>query len=649
MDPVTAKLMSAAGAAADKVYVDDVFSTFLYNGTGSTAQTINNGIDLSGEGGMVWIKDREASSDHAIYDTERGVQKLIKPNQNYAEDSSSSGTKDLYQFNSNGFSIGEDNAAYLNTNNNSHCSWTFRKAPGFFDVVTYTGNGTAGRTIAHDLGSVPGVVIIKRLEQATQWRVYHRSLGNDKILELNDTAAAQTTSVHWNGTDPTSTDITLGTSATVNGNGSQYVAYIFAHDDQSFGEDGDKAIIKCGSYTGNGGTQSINVGFEPQFLITKRTDNTGNWFIHDVMRKFTTTGTGEAATLRANQSTQEYANTARIHVNSNGFNFDSEGSGDVNASSGTYIYIAIRRPHKPPEAGTEVFAIDTQNSGSYSSPPYFRSGFAVDAAIRYHFPSGYGRFGARQLGDKYNLLHDTSAASSFSGMFEWDYNNGFQDGFSSADANTGSYMFKRAPKFFDVVAYTGTGSSSTQSHNLGVDPELAIIKSTSASGSWIVGSTKFSSGGHLVLDEDGGMNNVGSTTRFVYANWSSTVLAIGSDSDVNASGTKYVTHMFATLPGISKVASYTGTGNNINVDCGFTAGARFVMIKRTDSSGDWYVWDSLRGIVSGNDPYVRFNEYSAQVTNTDYIDPLNAGFTVTSSAPAAINTSGGTYLFLAIA
>ena len=97
------------------------------------------------------------------------------------------------------------------------------------------------------------------------------------------------------------------------------------------------------------------------------------------------------------------------------------------------------------------------------------------------------------------------------------------------------------------------------------------------------------------------------------------------------------------------MVNYSGTGSNVDVDCGFTAGARFVLIKRTDNTGDWYVWDSTRGIVSGNDPYLLMNSIAAEVTNTDYIDPLNAGFTVTSSAPAELNANGGTYLFLAIA
>jgi hypothetical protein len=130
------------------------------------------------------------------------------------------------------------------------------------------------------------------------------------------------------------------------------------------------------------------------------------------------------------------------------------------------------------------------------------------------------------------------------------------------------------------------------------------------------------------------------------------VFSVGSLGGVNASSTTYIAYLFGDLPGISKAGTYTGTGNAINVNCGFTNGARFVLIKRTDGSGnvgDWYVWDTLRGIVSGNDPYLLLNSNATQTTNTDYVDPLSTGFTVTSSAPAALNASGGTYLFLAIA
>jgi len=127
------------------------------------------------------------------------------------------------------------------------------------------------------------------------------------------------------------------------------------------------------------------------------------------------------------------------------------------------------------------------------------------------------------------------------------------------------------------------------------------------------------------------------------------VFTVGAQGSVGASGRTYIAYLFASCPGISKVGGYTGTGTTQQINCGFTAGARFVMIKRTDSTGDWYVWDTARGIVSGNDSYLLLNSTAAEVTNTDYIDPLSSGFEISSSAPAAINASGGTFIYLAIA
>lgn len=135
----------------------------------------------------------------------------------------------------------------------------------------------------------------------------------------------------------------------------------------------------------------------------------------------------------------------------------------------------------------------------------------------------------------------------------------------------------------------------------------------------------------------------------MFAQPDETTLFLSDYNAMNQSSEDYIVYLFATLPGISKVGTYTGTGNDINVDCGFTSGARFVMIKRTSGTGDWYVWDTTRGIAAGNDPYLLLNSNLAQVTNTDYIDPLSSGFTVASTAIAEVNNNGDTYIFLAIA
>ena len=121
----------------------------------------------------------------------------------------------------------------------------------------------------------------------------------------------------------------------------------------------------------------------------------------------------------------------------------------------------------------------------------------------------------------------------------------------------------------------------------------------------------------------------------------------GNYGNVNGSGTKYIAYFFATVAGISKVGLYTGTGSSINVDCGFSAGARFVFIKRTDDNGNWFLYDSHRGISAGADPYILLNTNSAQDSSSDDIDPLSSGFSIPSGSN--VNTNGANYIFLAIA
>ena len=211
--------------AKKKTYLDDVFSTYLWAGSGS-ARAINNGINLSGEGGMVWIKNRSQSTNkHVINDTVRGHSNAIMSD---TSDANTTQAGLLDGFNSNGFDVSTDN--FVNGSSQDYASWTFRKAPGFFDVVTYTGNGST-QNISHSLGCVPGCIIIKRLDSTDgdkDWFVYHRSIGNSEYLELNNTQAKTTSTVRFNSTDPTASVFSLGDNAQVNSSSGSYVAYLFA-------------------------------------------------------------------------------------------------------------------------------------------------------------------------------------------------------------------------------------------------------------------------------------------------------------------------------------------------------------------------------------------------------------------------------------
>ena len=428
MDPITQQVVLAtagAAAAGEATYVDDVFSTFLYEGTGA-AKTITNGIDLSGEGGLVWIKQRNESRNHSLYDTERGVLKQLVSNASQAQGGASG--NDLDAFNSDGFSLGTDTFSIVNKSGGDYVSWSFRKTPGFFDVVTYTGNNYTTTAIPHSLGSVPGLIIVKRLDAAANWQVYHRSTGNAQSGILSGTNAFASTQA-WGNTSPTSTHFYVGNSSFVNGSSSMsYVAYLFAHDEQLFGTDSDESIIKCGSYTGNGqasGT-AVNLGFEPQWVMIKASSSSGNWVMQNTMTGMSFNSSGNGVTvgngLYANTLGAESGYSPNILATSTGFearNFSSY----TNANGVTYVYMAIRRPNKPPEDGTDVFAIDTSDATS-PSPPQFTSGFVTDFIIRKTMDGANAQIGSRLQGTNYMSPYSTSTESTATAL-TWDFMDGW--------------------------------------------------------------------------------------------------------------------------------------------------------------------------------------------------------------------------------
>jgi hypothetical protein len=662
MDPITQQaVLATAGAAGggDKVYVDDVFSTYLYEGTDITNQIIND-IDLAGEGGLVWIKPRATTYGHTLYDTGRGAAHYMGSDSNAASYDLSTyfSGYGLTSFNNNGFTLGSNWTGENATNAGGIVSWSFRKAPGFFDVVTYTGSGTAGKTVAHSLGSVPGMIMVKCTNTAnTNWLVYHRSLGATKAVLLDLTNAAIGPSAnYWNNTAPTSTQFTLGSSNDVNTNGDTYVAYIFAHDDQSFGTGGNESIIKCGSYTGNGSIAGpvIDVGFEPQWLMVKNTTTAAyDWAMYDSMRGL---AVDESMLLVANAYAAEQQ-TSHLKPTPTGFQLTSQGY-ICNQSGANYIYIAIRHPNKPPTAGTEVFAANTQ-TGRSGNQGAFRSGFVVDMAIKRGSINGTSNndLCSRMLPGKYLTTNSNVVAQN-------DLDNKFyyMDGWNKETANATykfSWMFKRAPGFFDVATYDGNGlAGKSVNHNLKAVPEFIICKSFADGGGagWWCYHKDLSTNYAIRMDgaSNGSVAEQSASNYWNSSTHSATTFTLGNYGDINGSGKTFISYLFATLPGISKVGSYTGNSNSsVTVDCGFSGGPRFLLIKSIDSTGNWHIWDSTRGINSGTnsyDPYFLLNTNAAQASAGDYIDPTTSGFTVKPAATAAgLNTQGGTYLFLAIA
>jgi len=638
---------------SDKLYVDDVFSTYLYTGNGST-QTITSGIDLAGKGGLVWLKNRSmAGESHTLQDSSKS---------GYLSTNSSGANQPFTyaSFLSNGFSL-SSNINRINATDQRYVSWTFRKAPKFFDVVTYTGNGVAGRQIPHSLGVEPRIVIMKKTNTADSWYVFSQDVpasikGSNPWYWypglLDSTAAFSGATSRLGGVS--SSNITIETLA--NYSGDTWVAYLFAHDTSTDG------IIQCSSYTGNGSANGpvVSLGWEPQYLMIKNASGTGNWQIIDSMRGMTV-GSADA-TLQANMSNAESA-VDYVSPTATGFQVTSTSS-EVNANTSTYIYIAIRRPNKPPTTGTQVFE-PVAYSGDASTDRSLGSLGSVDLSFVKSrsgtvVPPSNCRWFDRLRGNTNMLFPETTAAEvrwgggTTGAFFNQQQNGVLYKNVGGNDVNESGinkilFNFRRAPGFFDVLCYTGTGVARTVSHNLGVAPAMMIFKCRNRVENWSVyaasqGTTKYGQ----VNKTDGFLTDTGNI-RWNNTSPTSSVFTVGTDFEVNNSTDNYVAYLFATLPGISKVGSYTGNGTSQTINCGFTTGARFILIKRTDDVGDWYVWDSARGILSANDPHLSLNTTAAEVTTDDSVDPDNSGFIVNQVAAANINVNTASYIFLAIA
>jgi hypothetical protein len=636
-------------SAVIPAYIEEVFSTYLYNGNGST-QTISNSPNLSTNGGLVWIKCRNSSTPfNILVDSARGNTKAMYSNA-VSDQYSESG---LTTLTSTGFSVGQVSTSVLNVNasGQTYASWTFQKKPKFFDIVTFstTSSSSVPITVNHNLGSVPACIIVKQTNGASDWFVYHRSLGSTQYLTLNSNDIAQNGGTSkWYST-PTSTSFTLGGDFVQN---ATYVAYLFAHNAGGFGLTGTDNVISCGSFTTDGsGNATVSLGYEPQWLLTKSTDLVDQWYLLDSMRGWPVT-TASTKILAPNTSGAETTGTFG-NPTATGFTIANGGA------TKTYVYIAIRRgPMKVPTSGTTVYN-PTLITATQSTQNITSVGFSPDLIINgVRSNANYGqqvtdrlRGVTKQLFTNYESAENTTNGTALVSLNMNGFTLGADTGGTGWNAYSGftsvKWNFKRAPNFFDEVCYTGTGSATTFSHNLAAVPELMIVKVRDSATNWTVYSAALGNNYYTILNS----SDAPYTSSVAWNNTTptSSVFTVGTNIITNGNGYLYVAYLFATCAGVSKVGSYTGTATTLQVECGFTSGARFVLIKRTDSTGDWYVWDSARGISSGNDPYLLLNSASAEVTGTNYVDTTSVGFQITAAAPSALNASGGSYIFLAIA
>jgi hypothetical protein len=630
---LTSKLLSASGGGI--TYVDDVFSAYTYIGNGST-QTINNGIDLAGKGGLVWGKTRSgATRSHVLVDSVRGTNNFLQ-----SDTTSASASGVGLTFNSDGFSLGNTS---LNESSFLQVAWTFQEAPRFFDVVTYTGTGI-NRTVPHSLNSEVGTLIVKRTDTAADWQVFHRSAANTEYLVLNSTAAKATGTTRWNSTTPTTTAFSLGTDVTVNANGGTYVAYLYAHDTTA------DSIVKCGSFTTDGsGNATVDLGWEPQYLMFKHSSANTNWIVRDSSRGWVADTSGSSANLYPNTSDSEGVGGA-LSPNSTGITVAG-----LNINS-TFIYIAIRRSNKPPTVGTEVYNAIAR-TGTGAAATVTGVGFAPDLVMSLSRSANRAKaWHDRLRGSTYQLLSSSNAVENNDVQTVTSFDmSGFTlgaDGVGNSAVNQASvtyinYFFKRAVGFHSEICYTGSGSNKTEIHNLSKAPDLMIVKSRSSANDWNVWCTGLAGTEKLVLNSTAA--KVTDATAWNSTQPTSSVISLGTAAGTNTNAATYVAYLFSNIAGIQSIGTYVGDGTTGRlIDCGFTTGSRFIMIKSLTATGSFLVADSTRGIVGGNDPYLALNSTATEVTNEDWLDPSTSGFLVNQVTVSNANVNGVTYMYWSI-
>ena len=325
------------------------FQTVLYTGDGSTHSITNTGnSDLQPD--LIWIKERSSTSSHALFDSTRGVNKVLASDTTAAEDTSNAEL--MTAFNSDGFTVDDNNRT--NQDTITHVAWQWKANGGTttsdtggnlntvyqvnstskFGILTYTGNESAGQSMNHGLGTTPAVFMIKNRSQADAWAVYHHkntaAPATDKLV-LNTTAATADVNTFTSDNAPNSTVIYVGAEHNVNANTETYVCYYWTEI---------QGYSKFGSYTGNANADGpfAYTGFKPAWVMIKRYDGDPSWIIFDNKRPGYN-GTGHRV-YADNNLGEDTGTEDSMDFLSNGFKVRGT-SNSSNASGGNFIYMAF--------------------------------------------------------------------------------------------------------------------------------------------------------------------------------------------------------------------------------------------------------------------------------------------------------------------
>lgn len=639
------------------------FNTVLYTGTGATNPVTGVGFQPD----FVWIKNRDTAISHALFDVVRGTPLMLRTDLTNEEVDNDN---DLQLFTDEGFVVGLNTR--VNQSNADMVAWCWKaggdavtntdgtitsqvsaNTEAGFSVVTFN-SGSSTSTVGHGLGTEPNVIIYKSRSNIRSWINYHSSLGVNKYIRLNTTDEAKTETNIF--ATPSTTTIPNNVGAST-GSNEDYIAYCFAEVE---------GFSNFGSYVGTGASgNTVVTGFEPAFVMLKRTDSTSQWLMYDNKR-------GEDYYLYPNLSAAESGPDELFQFLENGFQLTG-GNADWNASGGSYIYMAFAADPTAVEPSLE----DSFNTVTYTGNATARSitgvGFQPDFtwiknrdAVQHHNLIDSVRGNTKLLyssltnaeatttnhitsfdADGFSLGTATSANGNGNDIVAWNWKGAEIPAINSNGSIPSVVSANPAAGFSIVSYYLGTtGVSQTIGHGLNSEPKFIITKQRDGSVfQWTCYHESIGINKYIILNSTA----AAATNTSVFPDLpTENVFTLGSG--FNTTGTDMITYCFAEVAGFSKFGSYTGNGstNGPTIDCGFEPA--FVMIKGADIyPTNWNIHDNKRDTDSFNDKYLFANLSNGEVDNAaGRVIFLPNGFQIGNS-DFSRNESGYNYIYMAFA
>ena len=541
-----------------------------------------------------------------------------------------------------------------------------------FSVVKYSPNNTVGMSIGHGLSKAPSLVITKRLDTSQDWGVYTNvSTGTTATnwLSLNDSDA------YGSGSYMTIKSTTLelpASGAFWASPSSRQIAYCFANID---------GYQRIGSYVGTGGFGPfVYTGFEPAWLLIKEVTNTGNWCIYDNKRD---TENPNNKVLAANSSNPEssYSSGYNVNFHTNGFEIAENTSNDLNTFGNTYLFWAIAaNPDTTEPTKANSFKTVTYSGNGISGTSITGTGFKPDLTWVKVRTQGYYHFwhdSVRLVQSDYYLVSSDTNAQGTGGEASQRISSFDDDGFTisgtgnlsnlnrspghdyvswnwkaldhdrglpsiNSDGTIQSLVSSNQNAGFSIVKYFGnTTAGATVGHGLSAKPEWIFIKNLDQSVAWMAYDTNINNVGYLSLNDDfqtgrlaWAFNSTAPTTKTV-------TLGYNGGTAVN-SGDNFIMYLWHSVPGHSKIGSYTISSSSDRIITGLGFTPSWVMVKRTDSTGAWVITDTSRGITK--EIYANLN--NSENTDSNGVQSFDTdGFTVGTGS--WLGATGGTYIYMA--